>query len=75
MGKDIKIGHDKRPAPLITLDRPLFNIRTGKPLTDEGGTPLVSQEDTFLTTETSSEKATSIVFTDQKTFSKSDKID
>ena len=75
MGKDIKIGHDKRPAPLVTLERPLFNIRTGKPLTDEGGVPLVSQEDTFLTTEAASAKATSIVFTDQKTFARSDKIE
>jgi hypothetical protein len=75
MGKDIKIGHDKRPAPLVTLERPLFNIRSGKPLTDEGGTPLVSQEDTFLTTEASSQKATSVVFTDQKTFAKSERIE
>ena len=75
MGKDIKIGHDKRPAPLVTLERPLFNIRTGKHLTDEGGVPLVSQEDTFLTTEAASAKATSIVFTDQKTFARSDKIE
>jgi hypothetical protein len=75
MGKEIKIGHDKRPAPLVTLERPLFNIRSGKPLTDEGGTPLVSQEDTFLTTEASSAKATSITFTDQKTFARSDRIE
>lgn len=67
MSKDIKIGHDKRPAPLITQERPLYNIRTGKPLTDEGEVPLVSVEDTFLTSEASSEKATSVVFTDQKT--------
>jgi hypothetical protein len=67
MAKDIKIGHDKRPAPLIQQERPLFNIRTGKPLTDEGGVQLVSQEDTFLTTESSSQKATSVAFTDQKT--------
>jgi hypothetical protein len=67
MSKDIKIGHDKRPAPLIQQERPLFNIRTGKPLTDEGGVQLVSQEDTFLTTESSSQKATPVTFTNQKT--------
>ena len=39
-GKEVKIGHDKRPAPLITTDQPLYNVRSGKPLTDEGGTPL-----------------------------------
>jgi hypothetical protein len=61
-GKEVKIGHDKRPAPQITTDQPLYNIRSGKPLTDEGGTPLVSQEDTFILTEASSAKATPVTF-------------
>ena len=61
-GKQVKIGHDKRPAPLINTDQPLFNIRTGRPLTDEGGTPLVSAEDQYLLSEASSDKASPVTF-------------
>lgn len=68
MSKKIKIGDDKQPAPLIQQNVPLFNLQTAQQLTDEGGTPLVSQEDTFLTSETSKNKSTSIVYTDDKEF-------
>ena len=61
-GKQVKIGHDKRPAPLINTDQPLFNIRTGRPLTDEGGTPLVSAEDQYLLSEASADKASPVTF-------------
>lgn len=61
-GKEVKIGHDKRPAPLITTDQPLYNIRTGRQLTDEGGTPLVSAEDSYLLSEASSDKASPVTF-------------
>jgi len=65
-GKEVKIGHDKRPAPLITTDQPLYNVRSGKPLTDEGGTPLVSQEDSYLLSEASSAKSTPVTFNTDK---------
>lgn len=68
MSKKIKIGDDKQPAPLIQQNVPLFNLQTAQQLTDEGGTPLVSQEDTFLTTEASKNKSTSIVYTNDKEF-------
>ena len=61
-GKEVKIGHDKRPAPLINTDQPLYNIRSGKPLTDEGGTPLVSAEDQYLLSEASADKASPVTF-------------
>ena len=48
-GKDIKIGHDKRPVSIIPLDeQPLFNIANGVRLTDEFGNPLVTKVDQFL---------------------------
>ena len=61
-GKQVKIGHDKRPAPLINTDQPLYNIRTGRQLTDEGGTALVSAEDQYLLSEASSDKASPVTF-------------
>ena len=68
MSKRIKIGNDKQPAPLVTKNVPLYNIQTGQPLTDAGGIQLVSSEDTFLTSEASSDKATSVVYTDEKPY-------
>ena len=68
MGKKVKIGNDRLPAPVITENVPLYNLATGQPLTDEGGTPLVSAEDTFLTSEATTAKATSLVFTDDKEY-------
>ena len=66
MSKKIKIGNDKQPAPLVERNVPLYNLQTSQPLTDEGGTPLVSAADTFLTSESSSNKATSVVYTSDK---------
>ena len=68
MAKEIKIGNDKQPAPLVESNVPLYNLQTGEILVDEGGVPLVSREDTFLTSEASSKKATSIVYTKEKSF-------
>lgn len=68
MGKKVKIGNDRQPAPIITENVPLYNLSTGQKLTDEGGTPLVSAEDTFLTSEATSAKATSLVYTDDKKY-------
>jgi hypothetical protein len=68
MGKKVKIGNDRLPAPVISENVPLYNLTTGQPLTDEGGTALVSAEDTFLTSETTSLKSTSLVYTDDITY-------
>ena len=74
MAREIKIGNDKQPAPLIEANVPLYNLQTGEILVDEGGTPLVSREDTFLTSETSSKKSTSIVYTKDKAFTQTKNI-
>ena len=66
--RKIKIGYDKRPAPVVPRNVPLYNQVTGQILTDEGGTPLVSFEDTVLSSEATSKKSTSVVFTEDKPF-------
>ena len=39
-GKDIKIGHDKRPVSIVPIsEEPLYNIANGEILTDEFGNP------------------------------------
>ena len=64
-GKDIKIGHDKRPVSIIPLDeQPLFNISNGVRLTDEFGNPLVTKVDQFFVADASKERATSVVFSE-----------
>ena len=48
-GKDVKIGHDKRPISVIPKDqRPLYNIANGEILTDQDGNPLVTEVDQFF---------------------------
>jgi hypothetical protein len=74
MAREIKIGNDKQPAPLVEANVPLYNLQTGEILVDEGGTPLVSREDTFLTSETSSKKSTSIVYTKDKPFTQTKNV-
>ena len=69
-GRDIRIGHDKQPAPVVPVNAPLYNLLTGKVLTDEGGTPLVSEQDTALASAVTKTKSTSVVFTDEKSYSK-----
>jgi len=64
-GLDIRIGHDKQPAPIIPTNAPLYNLLTGEVLTDEGGTPLVSEQDIALTSFNSASKSTSICFTEE----------
>jgi hypothetical protein len=75
MTLDIKIGHDKQPAPVVPANVPLYNLQTGRVLTDEGGTPLVSEQDTVLISEAVSDKATSVVFTDEKPFNEANNFD
>ena len=67
-GKDVKIGHDKRPVSVIPLDeQPLYNISSGEVLTDEFGNPLITEVDQFFTNDASAERATSVVFPESPT--------
>jgi len=62
-GKDVKIGHDKRPVSVIPSDeQPLYNIANGEILTDEFGNPLVTKVDQFFLADASKDRSTSIVF-------------
>ena len=62
-GKDIKIGHDKRPVSVVPSDeQPLYNIQNGELLTDEFGNPLITKVDQFFLPDASSDRATSVVF-------------
>ena len=62
-GKDVKIGHDKRPVSVIPSDeQPLYNIANGELLTDEFGNQLITKVDQFFLADASKERATSVVF-------------
>ena len=61
-GKDIKLGDDKRPVSIIPQNSDnLFNIANGELLTDEFGTPLITEVDRFYSRYTA-RRSTSIVF-------------
>ena len=48
-GKDVKIGHDKRPVSIVPSDeQPLYNIQNGELLTDEFGNQLITKVDQFF---------------------------
>jgi hypothetical protein len=62
-GKDVKIGHDKRPVSVVPSDeQPLYNIANGRILTDEFGNPLVTKVDQFFLNDVSKDRSTSVVF-------------
>ena len=62
-GKDVKIGHDKRPVSIIPSDeQPLYNIQNGELLTDEFGNELITKVDQFFLADASKDRATSVVF-------------
>ena len=61
-GKDIKLGHDKRPITILEQsEQNLFNIANGELLTDEFGTPLITEVDTFFLNDATAKRSTSIV--------------
>ena len=65
-GKDVKIGHDKRPVSVVPSDKqPLYNIANGEILTDEFGNPLITNVDQFFLADASTERSTSVVFPSQ----------
>ena len=67
-GKDVKIGHDKRPVSVIPSDEQLlYNIANGEILTDEFGNPLITKVDQFFLADASKDRSTSIVFPENPT--------
>jgi len=62
-GKDIKIGHDKRPVSIVPVsEEPLYNIANGEILTDEFGNPLITEVPIYYIPDTSIKRSTSVVF-------------
>tara|TARA_B100001063_G_scaffold77483_1_gene71934 strand:- start:313 stop:4071 length:3759 start_codon:yes stop_codon:yes gene_type:complete len=62
-GKDVRLGDDKRPVSIIpNSEVNLFNISNGELLTDEFGTPLITNVDQFFTSDVSKNRATSVTF-------------
>ena len=65
-GKDVKIGHDKRPVSVVPSDEKLlYNIANGEVLTDEFGNPLITKVDQYFLDDASAERSTSVVFPSQ----------
>ena len=65
-GKDVKIGHDKRPVSVIPSDEEfLYNIANGELLTDEFGNPLITNVDQYFLADATAERSTSVVFPSQ----------
>ena len=62
-GKDIKIGHDKRPVSIVPVsEEPLYNIANGEILTDEFGTPLITEVPIYYVPDATTKRSTSVVF-------------
>lgn len=62
-GKDVRLGDDKRPVSIIPKNEDnLYNIANGELLTDEFGTPLVTNVDQYFVLDNSSKRSTSVVF-------------
>ena len=62
-GKDVKIGHDKRPVSVVPSDEQLlYNIANGEVLTDEFGNPLITEVDQYFLADASANRSTSVVF-------------
>jgi hypothetical protein len=62
-GKDIKFGHDKRQVSIVPKsEQNLYNIANGEILTDEFGTPLITEVDTFYLPDATTKRSSSIVF-------------
>ncbi len=62
-GKDVRLGDDKRPVSIIPNNEDfLYNIQNGEILTDEFGTPLLTEVDQFFGLDNTAARSTSIVF-------------
>ena len=62
-GKNVKIGHDKRPVSIVpNSEQNIYSFATGQVLVDEYGNPLITEVDTFNLLDQSAQRSTSIVF-------------
>jgi hypothetical protein len=61
-GKDIKLGHDKRPVSVVPSQENLYNIFNGEILTDAFGQPLFADKEIIFINDALSERSTSVVF-------------
>ena len=62
-GKDVRFGHDKRQVSIVpNSEQNLYNIANGEILTDEFGTPLITEVDTFYLPDATTKRSSSIVF-------------
>jgi len=62
-GKDIKFGHDKRQVSIVPKsEQNLYNITNGELLTDEFGTPLITEVDTYYLPDATANRSSSVVF-------------
>jgi hypothetical protein len=62
-GKDIKFGDDKRPVSIIpNSQEDIYNISNAEILTDEFGSPLITEVDTYFLPDASKKRSTSVVF-------------
>ena len=60
-GKDVFIGHDKRPVSIVPQnEQVLINFRNGQILTDEFGNPLIVEVDTFFLPDATAKRSTSV---------------
>ena len=60
--KDVKLGDDKRPISTIPSNEVnLFNIANGELLTDEFGTPVITEVDEYFLRDATADRSTSIV--------------
>jgi hypothetical protein len=65
-GKDIKFGHDKRVVSVIPVsEEPIYNIANGAVLTDEFGTPLITEVPIYYIPDTTTKRSTSVVFNEK----------
>jgi len=62
-GKDVRFGHDKRQVSIVpNSEQNLYNIANGEILTDEFGTPLIAEVDTYYLPDATAKRSSSIVF-------------
>jgi len=62
-GKDVRFGHDKRQVSIVpNSEQNLYNIANGEILTDEFGTPVITEVDTFYLPDATTKRSSSIVF-------------
>jgi hypothetical protein len=67
LGKDIKLGDDKRQVSIIeSSEQDIYNIANGEPLTDEFGNQLITEVDNFFLPDVSKKRATSVVFAERE---------